>query len=601
MDEGCGDSDVGQSFLRSALSPDIYSEVSKTMTTHVARTGSVLYRRLAAGSRWFIKGRSERSFPGFSSALCKNAMKSPGWRPVSPLAPDPVRLSQTFHFFMKCYFICAATLVGLFATSALASSSPALPPGAIVKLNQVNDGDLAASGYAYAGPSGINTISFIRSGLMTVSNQQFMIYYGRHQTKASYPYNNTLWVARHTLGANDWQVFRTQFKADDIGDGHDVAVFGIDGAGCMHLSWGMHGGNLHYARSIAPVTGTGAIAFTTDLGAKAMTGKEVSVTYPQFLSQPNGDLLFLYRVGGSGSGDTWLNHWSVASQTWTNVNVRGGAGFAFIKGNWASSDHYNAYPYMPCTDGAGNLYLIWCWRQTPAFQSNHDLEFAKSLDGGVTWKRFDDSPYDLPISKSGEHGHPNAAAQIIKAIPQNYSLMNQAGMCLDASNTPVAATWWAPGTATNNYRRQYVVVFPDADGVWHTRQISHRTNDPVETRPSDSTVRDLARPVVVCDRQNRLIVLYRDNTANNGLKVACTQPYALDPQRTNWTTVTLTTDNLGNYEPVIDLVRWQRDNVLDILYQASHGEGNPAPANTASPIGVLEWDAAGYFTHHPGL
>jgi hypothetical protein len=174
-------------------------------------------------------------------------------------------------------------------------------------------------------------------------------------------------------------------------------------------------------------------------------------------------------------------------------------------------------------------------------------------------------------------------------------------MCLDAANNPVIATWWAPGTATNNFSRQYMVVFPDTNGVWQTRQVSHRTNDPPGTLEEDAAVRDLGRPVVVCDQQNRVIVLYRDNFGSNGLTVAFSLPYALDPLRTNWTTFDLTTDNLGNYEPVIDLARWQRDNVLDVVYQAGDGEGYAAPANNASPMGVLEWNEAAWFDTPPTL
>ena len=540
----------------------------------------------------------------FSVTALGAALQYQWWhngRPVAGATNGTLTLTPLTAADAGTYCVVVANSSG----SRTSASATLTLTGPVMTLNQINNGDVAASGYAYAGSSSINAVSFICSGLMTVGNQQFLAYYGRHQTNAAYAYNNTIWVARRTVGSNDWQVFRTTFTADDITDGHDVVNFGLDGAGYMHLSWGMHNGNLHYARSTTAVTGTGSIAFTADLGANAMTGNEVAVTYPQFISQPNGDLLFLYRVGGpgggSGGGDTWLNRWSVASRTWTNVNVSGGAGFAFIKGYWSSTDNYNAYPYMPCADAAGNVYLMWCWRETPAYESNHDLEFVKSPDGGVTWRRLDNTAYSLPLSKSGESGDPNSIAQVVISIPQNYSLINQAGMCVDASNNPVAATWWAPGTGANNYRRQYMVVFPDANGVWQTRQVSNRTNDPVGTMELDSVVRDLGRPVVVCDRQNRLIVLYRDNTANNGLKVAYTPPYALDPQRTNWTTVTLTTDNLGNYEPVIDLARWQRDNVLDILYQASNGEGYTAPVNTASLIGVLEWDAATYFNHHPAL
>jgi hypothetical protein len=71
--------------------------------------------------------------------------------------------------------------------------------------------------------------------------------------------------------------------------------------------------------------------------------------------------------------------------------------------------------------------------------------------------------------------------------------------------------------------------------------------------------------------------------------------------RTNWTTIDLTWDNLGSYEPVIDLPRWERDNVLSILYQPASGLGYTPPANTASQIAVVEWDAAAYFNHRPPL
>lgn len=146
-----------------------------------------------------------------------------------------------------------------------------------------------------------------------------------------------------------------------------------------------------------------------------------------------------------------------------------------------------------------------------------------------------------------------------------------------------------------------MVVFPDANGVWQSRQISNRTNDPTGTIMLDSAVRDLGRPVVVCDQQDRLIVLYRDNFGSNGLTVAYTLPYSLDPLRTNWATMDLTSNNLGNSEPVIDLARWKMNGVLDVVYQASAGEGYNPSTNTASPIGVLEWDAAAFFNHHPSL
>ena len=146
-----------------------------------------------------------------------------------------------------------------------------------------------------------------------------------------------------------------------------------------------------------------------------------------------------------------------------------------------------------------------------------------------------------------------------------------------------------------------MVSFRDTNGVWQVRQISQRTNDPVGTKYSETFVRDLGRPVIVCDTAGRLIVLYRDNFGSNGLTIAHSLPYARDPERTNWTTFDLTTSNLGNYEPVIDQSRWALDNRLHIVHQPSQGLGYTPPANTAAPIAVVEWNAATYFAHRPTL
>jgi hypothetical protein len=478
-----------------------------------------------------------------------------------------------------------------------ANSHPALP---VTTYIPIDDGNTNTSEYGYAGdPTGndqINGVAFIRSGLITVSNQQFIIYYYRHETSSSDTNNNRIVVARRNLGTNRWDVFHTTFTAVDINDGHDVASAGIDGNGYLHLSWGMHGNSFLYAKSTGPVTGSNSIAFGS---ATTMTGGENNVTYPQFLTLPGGDLLFIFREGTSGAGDTFINRYNHAAQTWTNQQYSAGQQ-PFIKGTWTNTT-YNCYPNMPCLDAEGNLHFIWVWRETSAYLSNHDFSYAKSTNGGITWLRSDGTPYALPISDYGESGDTNTIAERILDIPQNSSLINQAGMCLETNNKPVVASWWAPGTATNNYRRQYLVLFNDTNGTWQARQVSSRTNDSASTIYGDTYVRNLARPVVVCDKQDRIIVLYRDNAGSNGLTVVSSLPGAVDPNRLLWTSFDLTTDNLGCYEPVIDNERWARDNVLDIFYQPGIGQGYTAPSNNAAPIGVLEWDAAAWFAHQPAI
>ncbi|MDW7979279.1 MAG: BNR-4 repeat-containing protein [Verrucomicrobiales bacterium] len=478
------------------------------------------------------------------------------------------------------------------------------PPGPQVKFVPVEDGDPNTSEFGYAGASSINAVAFIKSALMTVSNQQFIAYYGRHATDPNYAYNNKIVVARRRIDTNIWEVFRTAFAPNNIEDGHDVVCFGIDGDGFMHISWGMHGDAFHYARSTNPVTGSHPIGFGPDT---TMTGQESTATYPQFLSLPNGDLLYLYRKGWAGSGDYYINRYSRITRTWTNVHRSGNVAVPFIKGTGWRPD-YSPYLNMPCVDTLGNIYLVWTWRyqnDSPAresgYQTNHDFNYARSGDGGLSWQRQNGTSYTLPINERGENGNTNSIAERVLAIPEGYSLINQAGMCLDMDGTPVIATWWAPGTATNNFRRQYMVAFPGPNRFWEVRQVSWRTNDPPNVKYSETYVRDLGRPVVVCDRQDRIIVVYRDNFRSNGLTIVHSLPKSVDPARTNWIEFDLTTDNLGSYEPVIDLERWLMDNQLHILYQPAQGLGYVPPTNTAAQIGVLEWDAAQYFAHRPSL
>lgn len=502
------------------------------------------------------------------------------------------------------------------------------PPGVAVRLVPLDDGDHATSDFGYAGASAINSVAFVRSSIKTIGGQQFITWYGRHQYDSTAAHNNTIWIGRRTLPSSEWEIFRhPTFTANAITDGHDVISYGIDGDGYMHVSWGMHGDAFHYSKSTTPVTGDGPIALGPD---GTMTGTESQVTYPQFLKLPDGDLLFIFREVASGNGDTYINRYDTATGSWANVHGSATSQTPFIKGTgW--TPNYNAYLNMPQLGGDGDdLIMTWCWRfssgasdnpgsTAAGYQTNNQLNFARSSDAGLTWHRFDGTPYALPITRDLEISADNRA-EIILPIAENSSLINQASMCLDANGNPVTCTWWAPDAATGNHRRQYRVVFRDDNGTpettddsWQVRTVSNRVTDPTSTRYAENHVRDLGRPIVVTDNDDRVIVAYRDNQADNisaadrsldtgvsnGLTIVHSLPKAQDPHRLLWIELDLTSENLGNYEPIIDNELWDRDRQLHFLYQPSEGQGYTAPANLASRFSVLEWDAAAYFRHSP--
>jgi hypothetical protein len=422
---------------------------------------------------------------------------------------------------------------------------------------------LVPIGPAFAG-NDINAVSFRQCSLTSVvtgnATFQFAAYY-RHEP-GTRP-NCRVTIARRRLPSADWQVFDQPFGDDNSNgnDSHNTISIGIDGAGVMHVSYGMHNHRLVYRKSSESVLHDRPIAFGDILpmiGDGGRANFENSVTYPQFYNLPSGDLLFFYRNGGSGDGNSFLNRYDAKRGGWTGVQR------PLFDGAQSS---VNAYPNTLAFDSRGVLHMSWTDRDTPAFQTNHNLYYARSADAGRTWTKRDGTPYTIPITE--------AAAEVAVAIPQQSTLINQAGMAVDKNDRPVIATWWAPRAAEGDHTRQYMLAWHDGT-AWKTAPITSRPGEPKQT---DATVRELARPLVLLDKHDRTFVVLRFKERGNVVTIAHSN------NKVDWRFTDLATENMGTWEPTYDAALWQRENKLHLLYQPV-GLGQ----NT-STIGVLEWDA----------
>lgn len=444
----------------------------------------------------------------------------------------------------------------------------------------IDDGNPETNDLARANTN-INAVPIKRNALTTVGDYQFTSYYLQ---------NGKIAVGRRLTGQATWELFRTEFTSVNINDDHNISSIAIDGDGIFHMSWGMHGNNFLYTKSTSSVLNSSPITLVGGATGNAaapnsMTGLyNTSVTYPDFYNLPDGDLLFAYRNGGSGSGDYRMRRYDTATDAWTEL----GAGASDIwlgrKAPGSTLPDVSAYPNELAFDPNGDLHLTWTWRtggDTTAgqsgFQTNHHINYARSSDYGATWTNMAGVPYATPIYETN--------AEIAINLPEGSSLINTTAMAVDALGQPVLATWYAPGAPQGNHARQYMFAWYDeSQSQWQTSQISNRTIDgPAKT--SEAVVRDMARPIVVIDDANRAIVAYRDNQDANGLTIA----YSQSPQRNDWQTFDLTTEDLGNWEPTYDINRWREDRVLSFLYQPS-GLGQ-----IGAPIEVLEWDADAFF------
>lgn len=414
-------------------------------------------------------------------------------------------------------------------------SGLSLMPAGAQQLVKVGDG--------YSNTS-VNTTVFRNSSLVTDGDTQYISYYDPE---------GFLVLGKRELGSAEWTVQRTQYKGN-VADAHNIISIMVDGEGYLHVSFDHHGNALNYARSTAP----GALT----LGDKIpMTGKdEGDVTYPEFYRLANGDLLFAYRSGASGRGNLVLNRYDLDSRTWQRVQD------ILIDGE----DRRNAY-WQLYVDSAGTIHLSWVWRETWMVETNHDLCYACSPDGGQTWYKSDGEVYDLPIRKGN--------AEYACHIPQNSGLINQTSMSTDAEGHPYIVTYWRDaGSEVPQYR----LVWNDGK-AWHNRQVSGRTR-PFLLEGGGTKMIPMSRPRIVVD-ENKAYFFFRD--AERGSKVS--MAYTDNLAEGEWVVSDLTDFPVEAWEPSMDTELWKQKKQLHLFVQTTYqGDGEQTVSADPTPVYVLE-------------
>jgi hypothetical protein len=171
-------------------------------------------------------------------------------------------------------------------------------------------------------------------------------------------------------------------------------------------------------------------------------------------------------------------------------------------------------------------------------------------------------------------------------------------MTNDQNGHPMIATYWSPGGNTNSTAaRQYILSYFDGT-QWQTSQITNRPTEPKITDNNSTHIREMGRPIVLSDQDNRTLVVVRYNedraigtkdifgtTERNNIIVY----YSTDKQHWNSLDLTPGTD-MGTYEANYDPIQWSQNGILDLFYQQ-------VPSGTNTQVSLLEWNEQAYF--HP--
>ncbi len=214
-----------------------------------------------------------------------------------------------------------------------------------------------------------------------------------------YNAERSMTIGKQKSGEDTWEYKVLPTK---VGwDSHNYITLVFDGNDCLHVTGNMHCVPLIYFRAGKP----NDIASLEKI--PAMTGeREKHMTYPVFMKDKTERLLFCYRDGGSGNGDTLWNQYDEKTKQWTRL---------MEKPIFDGQKKMNAYPKGPFLGPDRYYHLIWVWRDTYDCSTNHDLSYARSKDM-IHWEDSYGKPIQLPMDiNRGER---------IAAIPPKGGLLN---------------------------------------------------------------------------------------------------------------------------------------------------------------------------------
>ncbi len=427
-----------------------------------------------------------------------------------------------------------ATLIGFVLTSCFSISTHAQFETTLLPV---------AKGWS---KNSVNTVVFRKNALTSNDSIQFIAFYDS---------TGHVVIGKRRLNEHQWIVKTTEFTGH-VNDAHNSISIALDGNGHLHMSWDHHNSELKYAISKQPLSMNLEIK-------EAMIGiNEHSVTYPEFHNFPDGDLLFLYRDGESGRGNLVLNRYSIKAKQWVRIQDN------LINGEGQRS------AYWQCTiDQHGKTHLSWVWRETWDVATNHDLCYATSEDGGITWQKATGEKYELPITMSN--------AEIAWNIPQKSELINQTSMATDEDGKPYIASYWKDN---GSLTPQYQLVFFHS-GKWQKQTISNRSTSFSLSGGGTKSI-PISRPQIAINKKEGFL-LFRDEEKGNNVSLY----HSSNILSESWESIELTSFPVGSWEPNYDIQLWNKRQALHVFVQETQqGDNETLIEVPATMVYVLEFN-----------
>jgi hypothetical protein len=313
----------------------------------------------------------------------------------------------------------------------------------------------------------------------------------------------------------------------------------------------------------------------------AMTGlNEYSLTYPAFIvprnndsSLPSKELLFIYRDGRSGNGDVCIKKFTPSLLTWKDMKP------CLLVGRGQSPWTSNAYINHPAIDSTGSIHLSYVWRALflgkKKIINNIGIDYAVSNDWGKTWQTSLGIKYRLPITQVN--------SETVYAVSPANNLINQTSSAIDSDNNPHIVYY------SNDYQGipQYQHVWFDGQ-KWNHSFSSKRTKS-FSLQGGGSLDIPISRPEIIIDKADRVYLIYRGDLSNQKMAITRFLPPNYDLK--NSSTKILWSKEHGSAEPVIDRLRWEKEQILSMFIMKNGRASNRDVSNVQhEPAFIVDWD-----------
>jgi hypothetical protein len=270
----------------------------------------------------------------------------------------------------------------------------------------------------------------VGQAILTSGNDQYVAYYNAQRQMT---------VAKRVLPSATWT--RKTLDSTLGWDSHNYVTIALDSAGQLHVSGNMHAVPLVYYRTAR----AGDVTSLTRVTTMVDTALERSVTYPRFLRDPDGALLYNFRSGSSGNGSMYYYRYDPAAQRWSPF-----LSTAFTDGEGLRNGYDTGFTRGP--DGYYHLGIMW--RDTPDAGSSSMPSYLRSTDL-LRWQDSAGNPIALPATY--------ATAERVDPVPIYGGAVNgNLRVGFDASGKVLMTYTKYDENLTN----QIYVARPDGTGNW---------------------------------------------------------------------------------------------------------------------------------------